>query len=94
MRVDSGTAKLQKDGFVVVQCGDNPDKGSTSIGTRCAFDRLDPKTGVSGGQVKVDVPGSSLGLHPKINDDAAWILVYNKVLGLSLADGKTLYDLP
>lgn len=93
MRVDSGAAKLQKDGFVVVQCGDNPDKNA-ALSTSCLFNRLDPKTGVSGGQVKVDVPGSSLGLHPKINDDAAWILVYNKVLGLSLADGKTLYDLP
>lgn len=94
MRVDSSAARLFKDGLVVMQCGDNPDKSGSSTSMRCSFDRLDPKTGVSGGQVKVDAPGSSLGQRPRIGDDFVWILLHNKVLGLSLTDGKTIHDLP
>ncbi len=91
MRIDSSAIKMTKQGFVILQCGNNPDKQSD---TRCAFDRLDTKTGVSGGQMKVDVSGTPLGMHPRITEDGVFIINYNKLIGLSLTDGKTIYELP
>lgn len=83
--------RLTKSGFAVLQCGS--EGGGISAYT-CLFDRLDPHTGVSAGQVKHTLQGTSGTVKTLWDETRAWVLGTNRLLAINLADGKAQYELP
>lgn len=83
--------ELTKAGFAVLQCGAG--SGGPSAYT-CLFDRLDPHTGVSGGQVRHTLQGTSGTVKVAWDEARAWVMGTNRVLAIGVADGKAQYELP